>query len=137
MDEQGGSSQDVSGRRQDQGVQGLTFDRFINQRGDGKGMKPYWREAGITHAGRGYNIGEDREFIKWGRVLSGRPSYINWSREGKLCNGNVICRIEYQLWENKGEGGTSQKGESSFYFFMPSVDTDCCRRRHFLGRHDW
>ncbi|KAM0263654.1 hypothetical protein ACHAPA_008628 [Fusarium lateritium] len=97
---------------------------FINQRGDGKGMKPYWREAGITHAGRGYNIGEDREFIKWGRTLSGRPSYINWSREGKLCNGNVICRIEYQIWENKGEGGTSQKGDGIFWGDVTGTGVD-------------
>jgi hypothetical protein len=88
------------------------MDRFINQRGDGKGMKPFWREAGITHPGRGFNIGEDREFIKWGRIFSGRPSYVNWQREGLLCNGGVTCRITYQVWENQGEGGTSQKGLS-------------------------
>ncbi|KAM0085819.1 hypothetical protein ACKRZS_001908 [Fusarium odoratissimum] len=94
---------------------------FINQRGDGKGMKPFWREAGITHPGRGFNIGEDREFIKWGRIFSGRPSYVNWQREGKLCNGGVTCRITYQVWEN-------QRGR---YFTE--------RRWHLLGRHlaDW
>lgn len=73
-------------------------------------MKPYWRAAGITHAGRPYSIGENREFIKWGRIFSGRPSYVNWQREGNLCNGGVTCRVTYQVWENKGEGGTSQKG---------------------------
>ncbi|KAF4445873.1 hypothetical protein F53441_10435 [Fusarium austroafricanum] len=91
---------------------------FINQRGDGKGMVPFWREAsnsGITHPGRGYDIGENREFIKWGRIFSGRPSYVNWQREGKLCNGGVTCRITYQVWENKGEGGTSQKGDGIFW----------------------
>ncbi|SCO35389.1 related to acetylxylan esterase [Fusarium fujikuroi] len=88
---------------------------FINQRGDGKGMKPFWRGAGITHPGRGFNIGEDREFIKWGRIFSGRPSYVNWQREGLLCNGGVTCRITYQVWENQGEGGTSQKGDGIFW----------------------
>ncbi|KAF4983609.1 hypothetical protein FZEAL_1018 [Fusarium zealandicum] len=88
---------------------------FINQRGDGKGMKPFWREAGITHAGRGYNIGENREFIKWGRIFSGRPSYVDWQREGGGCNGGVVCRLTYQVWENKGEGGTSQKGDGIFW----------------------
>ncbi|GKU09908.1 unnamed protein product [Fusarium langsethiae] len=97
---------------------------YINQRGDGKGMKPYWRAAGITHAGRPYSIGENREFIKWGRIFSGRPSYVNWERESKSCNGGVTCGVTYQVWENKGEGGTSQKGDGIFWGDITGTGVD-------------
>lgn len=100
-------------------------------------MKPFWREAGITHPGRGYDIGENREFIKWGRIFSGRPSYVNWQRDGKLCNGGVICRITYQVWENKGEGGTSQKGMCCFSYIQMHMILISDRRWHLLGRYYW
>lgn len=46
---------------------------YINQRGDGPGMVPHWREAGVTHGGMGENTGETRENIQFARIFgSGR-----------------------------------------------------------------
>lgn len=40
---------------------------WINQRGDGVGMAPYWREAGVTHPGRPYDVG-GQDSIIFGRL---------------------------------------------------------------------
>ena len=42
---------------------------YINQRGEGKGMVPRWLSAGVTHAGMGSFIGEDRDLVTFGRIF--------------------------------------------------------------------
>ena len=48
-------------------------ETWINHRGVSKTMIPSWRNAGVTHLGVHEDIGDHREFIKWGRLFgSGR-----------------------------------------------------------------
>ncbi|KXH67624.1 hypothetical protein CSAL01_07878 [Colletotrichum salicis] len=44
---------------------------WINHRGEGKGMIPRWLEAGVTHSGVDFKIGDNREFIQFGRLWGG------------------------------------------------------------------
>ena len=76
-------------------------------------MIPYWRAAGITHPGVGVDIGDNREHIKWNRMVSGRPSYVHWTQ--KCPPKTTPCEINWQVWENLGAGGKFQKGDGIYF----------------------
>ena len=83
---------------------------FINQVDDGLGMKPYWREAGVTHPGQPEDTGVSRENIQFARIYgSGRGDYIYIKRGD--CSSGGSCGVELRVWENNGSGGMHQKGD--------------------------
>lgn len=43
---------------------------WINQRGGDKSLKPYWRSAGVTHAGVGEDVNGQVDSILFGRLYS-------------------------------------------------------------------
>lgn len=44
---------------------------YINQRGEGKGMVPRWVDTGVTHPGMDDDIGDNREYVQFGRIFGG------------------------------------------------------------------
>ncbi|GFP57140.1 multidomain esterase [Trichoderma asperellum] len=79
-------------------------DTWINQRGSGAGIVPYWSASGITHLGM--NTLGVREKIKFGRIYgSGRLDYIYLKEEDSY--------YDMLVWENQGAGGTKRKGSGS------------------------
>ena len=58
---------------------------YINQRGGDKSMIPSWLDAGVTHAGMGVDIGDDRRKVIFGRIFGdngrvdvGVPVFFSW-----------------------------------------------------------
>ncbi|KAM0323888.1 hypothetical protein ACHAQA_008469 [Verticillium albo-atrum] len=89
---------------------------FINKRGEGKGMVPYWQEASAAHPGMGEAIGSDRKSIQLGRIFgNGFADYARFYRDE--CNGQT-CRGTVTAWENRamdGSGGRWQKGDGAHF----------------------
>jgi hypothetical protein len=88
---------------------------MINQRNDGQGMIPYWRDAGWTYGGMGEEIGDSRENIQFARIYgSGRSDYV-YIKRGKCGGSSDACGIEIKAWENTGNGGRMQRGDGVFF----------------------
>ncbi|KAI8951129.1 hypothetical protein F4801DRAFT_546511 [Xylaria longipes] len=92
---------------------------WINQRGNDKNLVPYWRDAGITHAGMHEDVGGQQNII-FGRIYSGRPSYLYLHNElaGRTWLTNTTA------WENLGSGGTTQKGDGAQWGDMTGTGND-------------
>lgn len=104
-------------------------ETWINQRGWGSGMVPYWTHIGITHAGQG--IPGVQSLIKFGRLYgSGSLDYVYLKNE--------TDRFEAIVYENKGSGGTRMKGKSMLGVDTPSnfSDIGVPRRRNLLLRYE-
>lgn len=67
-------------------------------------MVPYWREAGVTHAGQWEETGDSRDNIQFANIYgSPRADYVYVKKAGS--------GVELKVWENQGSGGKFQKGE--------------------------
>ncbi|KAH6611487.1 hypothetical protein Trco_001507 [Trichoderma cornu-damae] len=90
-------------------------DTWINQRGTGAGIVPYWSASGITHLGM-HTPGVSGQ-IKFGRIYgSGRLDYIYLKEEDTY--------YDMIVWENQGAGGTKRKGDGVFYCDMTGSGSD-------------
>ncbi|EPE08332.1 carbohydrate esterase family 3 protein [Ophiostoma piceae UAMH 11346] len=98
---------------------GMIFT-MINQRGAGKSLKPFWDDVGMTHPGMGE---KSRDRVKLGRIYgSGRLDYTYFKCTKTDDDGT--CHYELRVWENKGSGGTTQKGDGVFFCDMNDTGND-------------
>lgn len=98
---------------------------FINKRGEGKGLVPYWQEAAAAHPGMGETVSAERRYINFGRVYgSGFADYTRF-RDNE-CDGRT-CLFTITAWENRamdGNGGRWQKGDGAFWGDMTGTGFD-------------
>lgn len=90
-------------------------ETWINRRTRGSGIVPDWVSAGITHLGQGES--GIRGNIKFGKIYgSNRLDYIYIKEERDW--------FDVRVWENRGSGGTKQKGDGVFYCDMRGTGSD-------------
>lgn len=90
-------------------------ETWINRRTRGSGIVPDWVSSGITHQGQ--PAIDIRNHIKFGRIYgSNRVDYIFLKEEETY--------FDVRVWENKGSGGTKQKGDGVFYCDMRGTGSD-------------
>ena len=58
---------------------------WINQRGVSQSLRPFWLSAGVTHVGRGYDIGRDN--IQFGRLYSDRHTDVSLETDARHGEG--------------------------------------------------
>ncbi|KAK4162929.1 hypothetical protein QBC43DRAFT_214155, partial [Cladorrhinum sp. PSN259] len=93
---------------------------YINQRGQTKGLVPYWDSVGVTH--NGMSEAGARAQIRFARVYgSGRNDYI-YVKCLTLVNGR--CDYEVRAWKNVGSGGVHQKGDGARWCDMTGSGND-------------
>ncbi|KAI0967672.1 carbohydrate esterase family 3 protein [Xylaria arbuscula] len=93
---------------------------WINQRGNGKSLVPYWRDAGVTHGGMHEDV-KGQQNIIFGRIYSRRPSYLY--RQDDYDPATTFS-ISTKAWENLGSGGTTQKGDGAHWGDMTGTGND-------------
>ncbi|KPM38628.1 hypothetical protein AK830_g7923 [Neonectria ditissima] len=86
---------------------------YINKRGVGTGMVPYWEKAAASHPGMGEDTGETRYNVQFGRIYGNGFRDYSWFKKSEC---KPICKAEVLTWENRamdGHGGRWQKGDGA------------------------
>ncbi|KAF5671674.1 carbohydrate esterase family 3 [Fusarium heterosporum] len=93
---------------------------YINKRGKGTGLIPYWEKAAKSHPGMGEDTGETRWNVQFGRIYgNGFRDYSFFKKSGS--------KGEVRVWENRAmeaHGGRWQKGDGVFWGDMTGSGFD-------------